>query len=178
MKAYWGLEVQLHSFLKVTLYKGECSASCPGRFIRRQRAPPSDRACVAVNPRAGLEESKKTNLFSPGRKSKSDPSISQPVDQSLYYLRYFGWPDNIKTDLKGWPRGGSANSVSIKEFINQMCYCRIGRSLFRSVRQQVVKVDVASSAPVRWSNATSLPASGPKRQDAAVVVPSNSDCTP
>jgi hypothetical protein len=39
MKAYWGVEVQLHEFLTSALDGGEWSASDPGRFIPRERAP-------------------------------------------------------------------------------------------------------------------------------------------
>jgi hypothetical protein len=39
MKAYWGVEVERHAFLTSALEGGERSASRPGRFIRRERAP-------------------------------------------------------------------------------------------------------------------------------------------
>jgi hypothetical protein len=39
MKTYWGVEVQLHSVLTSELDFSEWSASCPGRFIRRDKSP-------------------------------------------------------------------------------------------------------------------------------------------
>jgi len=39
IKAYWGVEVEIHAFLTSTLDGGEWSASRPGRFTPRERAP-------------------------------------------------------------------------------------------------------------------------------------------
>jgi hypothetical protein len=58
--------------------------------------------------------------------------------------------------------GGSENSDSVKEFINQLCYYRIVMG-----STPVVKVDAMSCAPLQRGNATSLPAALPKLQDAA-----------
>jgi hypothetical protein len=37
MKTYWEVEVELHTFLTSALYRGEWSASRPGRFTLRKR---------------------------------------------------------------------------------------------------------------------------------------------
>jgi hypothetical protein len=39
MKAYWGVDVQIHIFLTLELAGGELSASHPGRFTPWERAP-------------------------------------------------------------------------------------------------------------------------------------------
>jgi hypothetical protein len=39
MKAYGGVEVQLHLFLYLKLYEGEWSTLRPGHFTSRERAP-------------------------------------------------------------------------------------------------------------------------------------------
>jgi hypothetical protein len=39
MKAYEGIEVQLHAFLTSALDRGEWSALRPGRFTTRERVP-------------------------------------------------------------------------------------------------------------------------------------------
>jgi hypothetical protein len=39
MKAYWGLEVQIHTFFDLAVYGGEWSGSRPGHFIPTEKAP-------------------------------------------------------------------------------------------------------------------------------------------
>jgi hypothetical protein len=39
MKAYWGVDVEIHIFLTSALVGGEWSASRPGRFTPGERAP-------------------------------------------------------------------------------------------------------------------------------------------
>jgi len=39
MKGYWGVEVQLHTFLTLGIDGGTGSASCPSCFVPRERAP-------------------------------------------------------------------------------------------------------------------------------------------
>ena len=60
------------------------------------------------------------------------------------------------------PGGGSGNSCSVKEFINELCYYRIVMS-----STPVVEVEAMSSATLQCRNATALPAALPKLQDAA-----------
>jgi hypothetical protein len=54
MKAYWGVEVQLHAFLTSALDGGELLASRPGRFTPRERTPLTHFIGGWVDPRAGL----------------------------------------------------------------------------------------------------------------------------
>jgi hypothetical protein len=71
MKVYWGAEVSLHAFLTLALDGGEWSASRPGRFTRRERAPGTHWIGGLVGPRAGLDK------VVPGL----EPPIIQPVAQ-------------------------------------------------------------------------------------------------
>jgi hypothetical protein len=56
MKAYGGVDVQIHIFLTSALVGGEWSASRPGRFIPGERPPGIH--CIGgwVDPRAGLDK--------------------------------------------------------------------------------------------------------------------------
>jgi hypothetical protein len=55
MKAFWGMEVWHHAFLTSTLDGGEWSASRPGRFTRREKAPGSLWIKDWLGHRAGLD---------------------------------------------------------------------------------------------------------------------------
>jgi hypothetical protein len=55
MKAYWGVAVWLHAFLTLALDGGEWSASRPGLFAPRERAPVSHRIGGWMGSRAGLD---------------------------------------------------------------------------------------------------------------------------
>jgi hypothetical protein len=55
MKTYWGVEVYLHAFLNSALDGGEWSASRPGRFTLRERAPGTHWIGVWVGFRAVLD---------------------------------------------------------------------------------------------------------------------------
>jgi hypothetical protein len=59
MKVYGGVDVQIHIFLTSALVGGEWSASRPGHFTPREKAP--DNHCIGgwVDPRAGLEDMEK-----------------------------------------------------------------------------------------------------------------------
>jgi hypothetical protein len=59
MKAYGGVDVQIHIFLTSALVGGEWSASRPGRFTPRETAPGTH--CIGgwVDPRAGLDNMEK-----------------------------------------------------------------------------------------------------------------------
>jgi len=65
MKAYWGVEVYLHDFLTSELDGGEWSASLPGHFTPRQRAPGTHWIGGLVDPRAGLHTAAKRKIPSP-----------------------------------------------------------------------------------------------------------------
>jgi hypothetical protein len=55
MKTYWGLEVYLHAFLISALDGDEWSASLPGRFTPRERAPGTNWIGGWVGSRAVLD---------------------------------------------------------------------------------------------------------------------------
>jgi hypothetical protein len=68
MKAYGGVDVEIHIFLTSALVGGEWSGSHPGYFTPRERAPGSHWLGGWVDPRAGLDDMEtKTKLhgFSP-----------------------------------------------------------------------------------------------------------------
>jgi hypothetical protein len=85
MKAYGGVDVQIHIFLTSALAGGEWSASRPCRFTPGERAPSTH----WEDPRAGLDDMEKwkflpplgLKLWPPGRLAHS---------QSLYQLCYPG----------------------------------------------------------------------------------------
>jgi len=67
MKTYWGVKVQLHVFLTSALDGGEWSASHPGRFTTRERAPGIHWIGGWVDPRAVLEAEVKRKIPTPRR---------------------------------------------------------------------------------------------------------------
>jgi hypothetical protein len=71
MKAYWGVEVQLHTFFTSPLDGGERSASRPGRFTLKYRAPGTHWIEGWVGPRAGLDAVAKRKIPIPRRESNS-----------------------------------------------------------------------------------------------------------
>jgi hypothetical protein len=79
MKAYWEVEVQsTHSWPRHYIYGGERSASRPGRFTPRERAPGTHWVEGWVGPRAGLDTAVvKRKIPSPCR--DSNPPITQYV---------------------------------------------------------------------------------------------------
>jgi hypothetical protein len=77
MKAYGGVDVQIHIFLTSALVGGECSASRSGRFIPGERAPGTHWIGGWVGPRAGLDDVEKRILEPTG--SRTDSSVVQPV---------------------------------------------------------------------------------------------------
>jgi hypothetical protein len=90
MKAYAGVDVQIHIFSTSTLVGGEWSTSRPGRFT------PGTRWIGGwVNPRAGLDDvDSRKFLTLPGLEPRT---LSLPArSQSLYRLRYPGSSDNNK----------------------------------------------------------------------------------
>jgi hypothetical protein len=59
MKAYRGVDVLTQVFLTSALVGGEWSASRPGRFTRREKAPGTHWIGGWVDPRAGLDDMEK-----------------------------------------------------------------------------------------------------------------------
>jgi hypothetical protein len=85
MKTYCGVEVQLHAFLISVLDGGEWSASRPGRFTARERAPGTRWIGGWVGPRAVLDAVKR-KILSPRRESNPRTPIIQPVAQRYIEL--------------------------------------------------------------------------------------------
>jgi hypothetical protein len=63
MKAYVGMDVQIHIFLTSAGAGGEWSASRPGRFTSGERTPGTHWIGDLVGPRAGLEDVEKRKFF-------------------------------------------------------------------------------------------------------------------
>jgi hypothetical protein len=55
VKAYWGVEVELHSFFNLAQNGSEWSASRSGRFNPREKAPGTHWIGGSVGPRAVLD---------------------------------------------------------------------------------------------------------------------------
>jgi hypothetical protein len=89
MKAYGGVDVQIHIFLISTVAGGEWSASRPGRFTSGESAPGTDWIGGWADPRAGPNDMEKRKFLAlPGLELRS---LGRPVhNQSLYRLRYPG----------------------------------------------------------------------------------------
>jgi hypothetical protein len=63
MKAYGGLDVEIHIFLSSALVGGEWSPSHPGRFTPEERASDIHWIRRWVGPRAGLDDVKKRKFL-------------------------------------------------------------------------------------------------------------------
>jgi hypothetical protein len=80
MKAYGGMDVQIHIFLTSVLVGGEWSASHRGCFTPGERAPGTHQIGDWVSPRVGLDDLEKI----------LDPTGTRAHSQWLYRLRYPG----------------------------------------------------------------------------------------
>jgi hypothetical protein len=87
MKAYGGVDVQIHIFLNSALADGEWSVSHSGSFIPGERAPGTHWIGGWVNPRAGLEDMEERKLLIlPGLELRP---LGRPArSQLVYRLRY------------------------------------------------------------------------------------------
>jgi hypothetical protein len=86
------MDVQIHIFLTSALLGGEWSASRPGRFTPRERAPGTHWIGGWVCPRASLANVEKRKFFTlPGLELR--PLGCPARRQSLYRLRYPGFPN-------------------------------------------------------------------------------------
>jgi hypothetical protein len=87
MKTYWGSGGRAPRILwRSALDGGEWSASCPGRFTPRERAPLTHWIEGWVGPRTVLDAVVKRKIPSPRRESNPRTLIVQPVVQ-----RYTDW---------------------------------------------------------------------------------------
>jgi hypothetical protein len=93
MKAYGGVDVQIHIFLTSALVRGEWSASRPGRFTPEERAPGTHWIGGWVNPRAGLDDVEKwkfltlPGLVQPATRRYTDWAIPAPQTRDNMYYR-------------------------------------------------------------------------------------------
>jgi hypothetical protein len=76
--------------LTLALDGGEWSASRPGRFTPRERAPGTHWIGGWVGPRAVVDAMVKRKIPSPRRESNPRTPIVQPVASALYRLSYHG----------------------------------------------------------------------------------------
>jgi hypothetical protein len=76
MKAYWGVNIQIHIFLTSALDGGEWSASRPFRFTPGKRAPGTHWIGGWVGPTAGLDNVEK--ILDPTRTRTPTPRSSSP----------------------------------------------------------------------------------------------------
>jgi hypothetical protein len=78
MKVYWGMEVQLHTFLTSALDGGVWSALRPGRFTPGEKAPGTHWIGGWVGPRAVLGAVVKRKIPSPARNRNLESRSSIP----------------------------------------------------------------------------------------------------
>jgi hypothetical protein len=89
MKAYVGVDVQIHTFLTSVLVGGEWSASRPGYFSPGERAPGTHWIRGWVDPIAGLDGVEMIKFFTlPGLEFRTLGRSAR--SQSLYRLSYPG----------------------------------------------------------------------------------------
>jgi hypothetical protein len=81
MKAYGGMDLQIHIFLTSALNGDEWSASRPSSFTPGEIAPSSHWIGGWVGLRASLDDVEKRKVL-PYRDSNCDPSVVQPVASS------------------------------------------------------------------------------------------------
>jgi hypothetical protein len=93
MKAYWGVEVNPHSFLASAHDGGEWSASRSSRFIPRERALVSYWIGGCVEPRGSLDAVLKRKIPSTYRDSNPDHPARSP---ELYHWAIPAFTLNIQ----------------------------------------------------------------------------------
>jgi hypothetical protein len=93
MKAYWGVEVQLHAFLTSAVDGGEWSASRSGHFTPKERGRGTHSIGGWVGPRAVLDAMVKRKIPRLRRKSNSRTPIVHPAAQ-----RYTDWAIRLIND--------------------------------------------------------------------------------
>jgi hypothetical protein len=82
--AYWGVEVYIHAFLTSALDGGEWSASRPGSFTPRERAPGTHWIGGWVGPEVGLDTVVKRKFPVPARTRAPDIPARSTVPE-LYH---------------------------------------------------------------------------------------------
>jgi hypothetical protein len=84
MKAYGGMDVQIHVFLTLALAGGEWSASWPGHFTLGEKAPVPAGQEVGWTPGPVWTMLGREN-FRPYQDTNSDPLVVQPVASHYAY---------------------------------------------------------------------------------------------
>jgi hypothetical protein len=79
MRAYEGVEVQLHSFVSWVLDEGEWSASRLSCFALQKESPLPPRTAGRVGARASQEAVENRRISFPGQGSKHDSLVVQPI---------------------------------------------------------------------------------------------------
>jgi hypothetical protein len=98
MKAYGGVDVQIHIFLTAALVGGEWSASRPGHFTSGEGAPGNNWIGRWVCPRAGLDDVEKRKFLTlPGQELRplGSPARSQNYKTCNYYLIFCLFQDAL-----------------------------------------------------------------------------------
>jgi hypothetical protein len=83
MKAYGGVDVQIHIFLTLALVGGEWSASRPGRFTPGERAPGTHWIGGWVDPRDGLDNVERRKFLTLPGLSAVQPVASRYIDCAI-----------------------------------------------------------------------------------------------
>jgi hypothetical protein len=102
MKAYGGVDVQIHVFSTSALVGGEWSASCPGGFPPPREEPPDIHWIGGwVGPRTGLDEMERRKFFTlPGLELRplGPPARSQSLYQgTFFFFSFSGWGETEST---------------------------------------------------------------------------------
>jgi hypothetical protein len=103
MKAYGGVDLYLHAFLTSAVDGGEWSASRPGCFTPRERAPGTHWIGGWVGSSAGLDAVKR-HISSPRRESNPRTPIVQPVAHNFVYFKFFGGETGRQKTSLYYPR--------------------------------------------------------------------------
>jgi hypothetical protein len=82
MKAYGGVDVQIHIFLTSTLGGGEWSASRPCHFNPGERAPSTQWIGGWLAPRAGLDDVEKRKFLTLDGTQTPTSLVVQPIASS------------------------------------------------------------------------------------------------
>jgi hypothetical protein len=83
MKAYGGVDVQIHIFLTSALVEGECSASQSCRFTPTETAPGTHWIGGWVGPRAGLDDVEK--ILDPTGTRTPTPAVQRAASRYTNY---------------------------------------------------------------------------------------------
>jgi hypothetical protein len=109
MKAYWGVEVQVHAFLTSALDGGEWSTSRPRRFTPRERAPGTHGIAGWVGSRRQSERCGEENNSQP--LPGLEPSIIQHEDLRTIFISSLGYGLDDRGSRFRFPAGAGNFSL-------------------------------------------------------------------